>query len=62
MGLTLGGQERLASAQMGLRFKAAPLLELLPDAPDGRHAKAKELRDLTRAPALFIELENALAR
>ena len=47
---------------MGLRLERAALLELLPDPAHRRHAKAEKVRDLAGAFALFIELQDALAR
>ena len=56
-----GGQQRFASAQVGLRLQRAALLELLPDPSHGRDAKAEKLRNVAGAFALFIEVDDAFA-
>jgi hypothetical protein len=60
-GLACGGQQGVASAQMGLRFQRVAFLKPLPDPPHRRHAKTQKLRDLTGAFALPVEVDDALA-
>jgi hypothetical protein len=61
-GLALGGQERLASAQVSLRFHGAPRLEVLAHPAHGGHAVAAKRRDLGGAFALFVEFQDAFAQ
>ena len=46
---------------MRLRLQLAALAKLLAHPPHRRHAKARKLRDLLRAPALLVKFDDALA-
>jgi hypothetical protein len=58
LSFALAGQERLAAAQVGLRFYSAPRLEVLAHTANRRYAKAAEGCNLNGGLALFIELQN----
>jgi hypothetical protein len=60
MSPTLRGQERLASAQVGLRLQGAPRLEVLPHPSHRGHAKTAKGRDLNGALVLVVELQDSL--
>jgi hypothetical protein len=60
-GLAAGGQQRLASAQVGLRFQGAPRFEVLTHPPHGRHTETGELRNFSGAFAPFVKAEDSFA-
>jgi hypothetical protein len=59
--LTPGGQKRLASAQVGLRFQGAPGLEVLTHPAHGRHTETGERRNFSGAFALFVKVDDSFA-
>lgn len=56
-----GGQQRLASAPVGLRLERAAGFEVLADPAHRRDAVAEAGGDLGRALALVVELKDAFA-
>ena len=53
-------QERVASAEVGLRLERPAIFELLAHPPNCRHAKTEPVGNLPGAFALVIKLQNAL--